>query len=802
MRKFLQIIQTNYILAIGISIIAYLLFPNIAKYNWNADYTTSNNNSIDFFIDVDNDSQSEYLEISMSDNGQGSLHLINDDNILLNLTNLSYKIFVSNNNSIAFNKNKKTNLTEILFLGAKHDSLFLLNITYSKNNNYTPKISEYFLDLAIPFQGKYKAQNKIFLNDLNNDGNKEAIIMVTSGYTLQPRRIYDVDIEHHTVCKSPISGAAITDFIINDFDNDGKKEIVLNTASYCNISESRILEDTISTHPFNKALLKNKDLLLQYSDCNAWFIVLDHNLEYKFDPIKIEGWTSSINSLPYKEKGVQKIISVYSNFQDSTIKPHILLHNIDGKLESNYEISSKIFPPINIYKIKNRFLIIDQKGQKFNIIEPTKIVKLPKSEEVNIANSPIFSKLENKKIYFQFLQNNLIVKNSSENEIGHFSFPNISKGYRFVSERKESKGTETFLINTSTYKIKLLMEKNAFYSFRFVLLILFYIISYIILELIKRIYSYKAIKEKKRFEQIVKEKTDEVNKQKESLEKMTINLKERNDEVFQQNIEIEKRREEIEVLYEKISTSITYGKGIKDALLPTEEYFKSIFKEAFVIFKPQNVVGGDFYWVSHKGNRKIIIVGDTSGEGISGGFLSLFAVNILNNIQFDESTKASFILKKVNQSLSEQLSSYLTQKDDGIEMAVLIIESGENDLESINFASANIPLYYFPSDKIIAFETLEPNDYAIRADINNSSFKDYHIQLPKSSMLYLATKGVYLQKRAHSTEIYGKTHLRSNLMRINVLPIEQQKNIFIEKFDQWKESEEQTDDVLCIGIRI
>ncbi len=800
MRKFFQIIQTNYFLAIVITLIAYLLYPNIPKYTWLVDSNANSNTSVDFFFDVDNDSRSEYLMISENDKKFGSLSLFNDDNILLNLTNLPYKIFVSNNDAVVFDN--KNNSNKIMFLAAKQDSLFLLSIDYSKNANYTPEISKYFLDLAIPFQGDYKFSSKIVLDDINNDGFKDAIVMVTAGYTLQPRRIYNIDIEHNTILKSPITGAAISDFIIYDFDNDGKKEIILNTTAYCNISESRILEDTISEVPFNKALIKNKDLLLQYSDCNAWFIVLDYQLNYKFTPVKIEGWTSTINSLPYTLDGKQKIISVYSNYQDSTIKPHILIHSIDGKLESNYEIKTKIFPPVSLLQKNGNYFITDQKKQSFKIIGPKEIEKLDGAPNENIESKSVLSKLENGIIFFQFTNNNLVIDDATYHEIGRFFFPNISKGYKFISKRTESKDTETFLLDTSSYKIKLLLKKNPFYTFRFILLILTYILSFIILELIKRIYSYQAIREKKRFEKIVKEKTDEVKKQKEDLERLTSNLQEKNDEVFQQNIEIEKRREEIETLYEKISTSITYGKGIKDTLLPTEEIFNSIFQESFIMFEPKNVVGGDFYWISEINNRKIMIVGDTSGEGISGGFLSLFAVNLLNNMQIDDSTKASSILKKVNQSLSKQLSSYLTQQNDGIEMAVLIIESGENDLFNINFASANIPLHYFPSDKIIAFETIEPNDYAIRADINNASFKDHYIQLPKSSMLYLATKGIYLQKGADSDQVYGKTHLRSNLMRINVLPIDQQKEIFIDKFNQWKKSEEQTDDVLCIGIRI
>jgi serine phosphatase RsbU (regulator of sigma subunit) len=323
------------------------------------------------------------------------------------------------------------------------------------------------------------------------------------------------------------------------------------------------------------------------------------------------------------------------------------------------------------------------------------------------------------------------------------------------------------------------------------------------LGIIKRFFSYKVIQEKNRIEQIAEDRTKEIEKQKDDLKKLAIDLKEKNEIVFQQNKELNKRREEIETLYDKLTSSITYGKGIKDALLPSENDLKNIFPNSFHFFNPQNILGGDFYWIAKNNNRKILIVGDASGQGVSGAFLSLFAISMFNNINFDTSTKAASILKSLNNGIHKHFSNYLKNIDDGFELAVVIFDENDNNQRiKIEFSSANIPLYYFESDQVLNMKKLEANDFCVRADINALSFATQTVEVPKGTMLYLATKGLSQQIGGDREETFGKSKLKANLMKIHVLEIEKQKEIITQTFEKWKGINEQTDDVLFVGVRI
>ena len=810
MQRLFKLIQTNYILSILITLFVLFFYPPISKYEWKEDAFRNLHPSINIFLDVNNNKHKELLSFSTDPQGYGVLKLKNKKESLLNSSTIPFNLILNSNNNIVFDNINHNNFTDILFLGKKNDSLFLLNAEYNYGVSIRPSIHSYFLDVIESFNGQYHPNTKLEISDLDKDGDKEVVVMVSSGLTILPRRIYTVNIQNGNILKSPISGQAIDDFLLTDIDGDNKAEIILQTKAPCNIREEIFLPEHLDSNLHDSILLENKKILLQNSDCSTRLIVLNQNLEYAFKPKTFRGKNGHLQSCTYSFSEDNKgIVSVYSKSNDSLQKPRLLIYDNKGKLISESEISTspQMQAPISLKtsfgKDDYSIFIIDKNNNTFvfndNLhFKPVKTINQPLNDSKEIV-----SNLEEGALILRFSENYLNIYNQDFKLLKRFYHPGISQTYQYVSIAKTHKSSETLLINTDNFEISLMMSLNPIYKYRFLIWLLIYLFTWIVLGIVKRFFSYRVVQEKNRIEQIAEDRTREIEKQKDDLKKLTIDLKEKNEIVFQQNKELNKRREEIEVLYDKLTSSITYGKGIKDALLPSEIDLKNIFPNSYHFFNPQNILGGDFYWIAENDNRKILVVGDASGQGVSGAFLSLFAISMLNNIDFGKSTKAASILKALNNGIYKHFSNYLKNIDDGFELAVVIFDqANEKGLVKIEYSSANIPLYYFESDQVLNMKKLEPNDFSIRADINALSFATQYAEIPTDSMLYLSTKGLFQQEGGSNNEPFGKSKLKTNLMKIHVLPIPKQKEIIIQAFEKWKGINEQTDDVLFIGVRI
>jgi len=803
MQRIFKILQANYVIAIFLTLLAYVFYPPISKYVWTQKLTGNSAQKIDFYVDVDGNKEKEYLSISAHNESYGSVTLYDKDNMLLGVLNLNYSFIVNRPENIVLEYVNDNKAIDLSLLGVRNDSLFLIKFEYDYGVRIQPSMKTYFLDHLKQFNGKIGIISTMKTADMDGDGIKDIVVQVSAGFSILPRRIYIVNVQKDEILRSPISGIYIGGFVIDDLNQDGKKEILLNTAATCNIYDEIFTPSRINNSIHDSLLKSHENVLREFGDCSAWLVVLTNRLEYLFPPMEIEGWTGNLQSKLCTVEDEKAILSVYSNYKDSTMKPRMLIHRYNGELIKDVEIqvNKKIHPPINLFKKENQYYFTDAENLVYEIKEDGTFLEADKEDLPLINTNVVYSNIDKGELSIKVSENYIEVYNSDMILLQEFFIPNVRKKFCYTSLKENNNITETILINTDSYHVELKMEPNIFHMFRFVIWLVIYLGIWLLLLLAKRLFSYRAIQEKQRFERIVEERTEEVLKQKDDLKKLTVELKDKNEMVYQQNQELKRRRAEIESLFDKLTSSITYGKGIKDALLPSSQHFKSVFPEHFMFFRPKNVVGGDFYWLGEKDNRRILIVGDASGQGVSGAFLSLLVISVLNDIRVSKISDASKILKSVNAVIYKHFASYLKNNDDGIEMAVVILDD-EKDVVNVQFSSANIPLYYFESDTILDMKVLEPNDFRIRADVNSLSFANQEIQIKKKSMLYLGTKGFSNQIDSLKQEPFGKVQMKSNLMRVNVLPIEEQKQIIMEKFDKWQGINEQTDDVLFIGVRV
>ncbi len=339
------------------------------------------------------------------------------------------------------------------------------------------------------------------------------------------------------------------------------------------------------------------------------------------------------------------------------------------------------------------------------------------------------------------------------------------------------------------------------------------------------------------------EMTRQIHEHVESISKMNrdleVTVKERTNEVVMQKEEIEAQKEEIEAQLdlatsqrdtimrqkEQILDSIRYAEKIQSAILPPMEYLAESFTDHFILFRPRDIVSGDYYWTTRQGDRLMVAVADCTGHGVPGAFLSMLGISSMNEIvSRSDSIKANEILEKLRDFVIRSLHQTGTRGEarDGIEIALAVIDTRKKTLQ---FAGANRPLYmvrrkekssdgngkkkYRSGDEIFE-ESSSHRLLQIRADkmpigIYDQEpipFKNHEIKLEAGDSIYLFSDGYVDQLGGPSRKTFRSKHFRKLLLEIQEHPMETQKGILVEQLESWRNKVEQIDDILVIGIKI
>ena len=255
---------------------------------------------------------------------------------------------------------------------------------------------------------------------------------------------------------------------------------------------------------------------------------------------------------------------------------------------------------------------------------------------------------------------------------------------------------------------------------------------------------------------------------------------------------------------ENITNSILYAQRIQKALLPPEEFMNHVLVEHFILFKPRDIVSGDFFWLSQKENKLIITAADCTGHGVPGAFMSMLGMSGLNEIvHLDANTsssniQANQILNKLRQYIIRSLRQ--TKKSgeatDGMDISLCIIDF-EN--KHIQYAGANNALYLVRNEQLITYEADKmPIGIHKRA---TESFTNNNIEIEGNDMLYIFSDGYMDQFGGTENRKFMSKYFKELLLDIHNLPVEDQKHILEQKHNEWKGENSQTDDILVIGFR-
>jgi serine phosphatase RsbU (regulator of sigma subunit)/Tfp pilus assembly protein PilF len=302
------------------------------------------------------------------------------------------------------------------------------------------------------------------------------------------------------------------------------------------------------------------------------------------------------------------------------------------------------------------------------------------------------------------------------------------------------------------------------------------------------------------------------------LEKQSTELKEKNEEltvlneaISSQNEQILEANEELTALNEAISQqkneildSITYAKKIQAAMLPPEQYFQEILNDVFILFKPRDIVSGDFFWIKHVNQYVILAAADCTGHGVPGAFMSLLGISFLNEIvQRREVTQANQVLNELRRQIRNSLRQHgqAEESKDGIDMALCVIDQKKNTLQ---YSGANNPLY------LIREKNGAPALTEFKADQmplgyyqgRFKTFTNKDIQLEYGDVFYLFSDGFIDQKGGKDNKKFMSRKFKDLLIKIHQEPMEDQKLILDKTLTDWMGDNSQIDDILVIGVRV
>ena len=281
---------------------------------------------------------------------------------------------------------------------------------------------------------------------------------------------------------------------------------------------------------------------------------------------------------------------------------------------------------------------------------------------------------------------------------------------------------------------------------------------------------------------------------------------------------IEEQKQLVEEHQKDIIDSITYAKRLQEAILPPLDFVKKHLPDSFILYKPKDIVAGDFYWMhltpnpspAGEGNAvsggEVIFIAacDCTGHGVPGAMVSVVCSNALNRTVKEFGLRdTGKILDKVTELVVETFEKSDKDVKDGMDISLLAIQfpspSERDGRVRLQWSGANNPLLYIQNNELI---DITADKQPIGKHDNRKPFSSHAITLQTNATFYLFTDGFADQFGGPKGKKFKYKQFEEKLLVISAQPMEEQKKSLEQAFDNWKGSVEQVDDVLVIGIKI
>ncbi|MFZ5554586.1 MAG: two-component regulator propeller domain-containing protein [Bacteroidota bacterium] len=305
--------------------------------------------------------------------------------------------------------------------------------------------------------------------------------------------------------------------------------------------------------------------------------------------------------------------------------------------------------------------------------------------------------------------------------------------------------------------------------------------------------------------------------------------------VSQRTKELREEKEKVEEAHKEITDSINYAKTIQEALLPSEKEFHKIFSDSFVLFRPKNIVSGDFFWIEKvqpaavvgSGSSEQVVlfaVADCTGHGVPGGFMSMLGTSFLKEIVNEKKiTDPAEILNQLREKVIDALKQRGVEGEnkDGMDISLGKLEVSDNEKFKFSWSGANNPLWLVMNDERRVISLMQENqdnsslvnNYSSLLEVkpdkmpigyyfNQKPFTPHTIELQKGDCIYIFSDGFADQFGGEKGKKFKYKPMQEILVNNAQLPMKDQYRLLQSALNTWMGDLEQNDDITVIGIRI
>jgi serine phosphatase RsbU (regulator of sigma subunit) len=279
--------------------------------------------------------------------------------------------------------------------------------------------------------------------------------------------------------------------------------------------------------------------------------------------------------------------------------------------------------------------------------------------------------------------------------------------------------------------------------------------------------------------------------------KEVIFRKETEDKLVETLKEVELQKIIVEEKNHEILDSIRYARHIQDAILPPVKMVEEHLKECFVLYKPKDIVAGDFYWMELKNDKVYFAAADCTGHGVPGAMVSVMCSNALSKVVRETSLEEpGRILDMTVTVLEEQFSKSETEIRDGMDLALCCLDIPNG---SLHYAGANNPLYLIRGGELTE---IKGDSQPVGHFAGRKSFTTHVVQLQRGDCIYIFTDGYADQFGGPKGKKYKYKPFKELLLTHYEKPMAEQRVLLGEAIDQWRGELEQVDDICVMGLRV
>jgi serine phosphatase RsbU (regulator of sigma subunit)/Tfp pilus assembly protein PilF len=262
--------------------------------------------------------------------------------------------------------------------------------------------------------------------------------------------------------------------------------------------------------------------------------------------------------------------------------------------------------------------------------------------------------------------------------------------------------------------------------------------------------------------------------------------------------EINLQKKIIEDKNRDITDSIVYAKRIQEAILPTEARLKCAFPQSFALYKPKDIVSGDFFWTKQLNKDQFLLAtADCTGHGVPGAFMSLLGTSFLNEITTQNITQPDRVMNKLREDIIKALNPYgHEERKDGMDMVLCSYDLKSMELK---FSAANNPLWLIRNG---IMQEHKPDKFPVGKYDNEQPFTLNTLKLQKGDVIYTFTDGYADQFGGAKNKKFTYKKFKEMILSIHTESMEKQKKLLDDTLEEWRGVFEQIDDILVIGIRI